>query len=158
MSTNAQSPGLASITFLTGPLAGTTVSITRTVTTIGRDSSNDIVVKGDPQVSRHHARLVWGNGVWRVENVSERNWISVDQQRVQQATLQPQANVGLGGGTIFVFTTRPVVQEPAAPDQLVLPASPESPVDVPPSALTKSGPEPTPPNIAAASVSATLPP
>src|SRR5512146_455610 len=102
MSANVQSPELASITFLTGPLAGTTVSITRTVITIGRDVSNDVVVKGDPQVSRHHIRLVWANGVWSVENVSERNWITVNQQRLQQTILQDQAVIGLGKSTTFV--------------------------------------------------------
>jgi pSer/pThr/pTyr-binding forkhead associated (FHA) protein len=118
MSANEQSPVLASITFLTGLLAGTTVSITQTVTTIGRDSANDIVVKGDQQVSRHHARLVWAKAVWSVENISEHNWITVNQRQVQQTFLQDQATIGLGKETSFVFTLRPAAQEsPPPPEQ-----------------------------------------
>ena len=59
------SPG--SITFLSGPLAGLTFQITKAETTLGRESTNDIVIKGDPRVSRHHARLVREQGAWRIE-------------------------------------------------------------------------------------------
>ncbi|HEU5198900.1 MAG TPA: FHA domain-containing protein, partial [Ktedonobacterales bacterium] len=163
MSANEQSPVLASITFLTGPLAGTTVSITRPVTTIGRDSANDIVVKGDQQVSRYHARLVWANGVWSVENVSERNWITVNQRQVQQASLQDQATVGLGKETSFVFTLQPATQELVSlAEQPTQPAFSEvtqpAQADTSQEALAQSDPEPTLPKRPAAAASPALPP
>jgi ABC-type multidrug transport system ATPase subunit/pSer/pThr/pTyr-binding forkhead associated (FHA) protein len=163
MSANEQSPVLASITFLTGLLAGTTVSITRTVTTIGRDSANDVVVKGDQQVSRHHARLVWANGVWSVENISEHNWITVNQRRLQQASLQDQATIGLGKETTFVFTLRPAAQEPAPPpEQPTQPALPESALPtqavLSPEALAQGDPAFTPTKQPAAPALPSLPP
>src|SRR6266571_3180986 len=57
----------AAIKFLTGPLAGRTFSINKPITTIGRNSDNDIVVPDDQRVSRQHVRLLWNNGSWFIE-------------------------------------------------------------------------------------------
>src|SRR5579859_512876 len=57
MSSGTLPPRPASITFLSGPLAGQTFPITKPITILGRDASNDIVIKGDLKVSRHHAQL-----------------------------------------------------------------------------------------------------
>ncbi len=110
MSTDAQPAGLVSLIFVSGPLKGRTIQITQSVTRIGRDPSNEVVVKGDAHVSRQHARLVLANGVWRVENISEHNWITVNKQQVQQAVIQDQAVIALGDKTSFIFAIR----QPAA--------------------------------------------
>ena len=67
------------IKFLTGPLAERTFVISKPVTTIGRDPTNDIVVGNDQKVSRYHARLLWQSGQWSIENVSQRSTLTVDQ-------------------------------------------------------------------------------
>jgi ABC-type multidrug transport system ATPase subunit/pSer/pThr/pTyr-binding forkhead associated (FHA) protein len=113
MSTDAPSTALASLTFVGGPLKGRTIQITQAITNIGRESSNEIVVKGDAHVSRQHARLVWANGVWQVENISEHNWITVNKQQVQQAVIQDQAVIALGDRTSFIFN----IGQPAAGSQ-----------------------------------------
>ena len=61
------------IKFLTGPLTGRSFPIRKAITTIGRDPTNDIVVEQDPRVSRYHARLLWNNGEWSIENVSQKS-------------------------------------------------------------------------------------
>ena len=53
-----RSPMLASIQFLTGPLAGNIIQISKTTMTIGREPGNDVVIS-DPTVSRQHARLIY---------------------------------------------------------------------------------------------------
>ncbi|TMC59324.1 MAG: FHA domain-containing protein, partial [Chloroflexota bacterium] len=64
-----QPPESGAIKFLTGSLAGKTYQITKPITTIGRESTNDIVVKGDQRVSRSHARIIWQNGSWSIEKL-----------------------------------------------------------------------------------------
>jgi len=91
------------IKFLTGPLAGRTFVISKPTTTIGRDPTNDIVVGSDQKVSRHHARLLWNDGKWSIENVSQSVALTVDQRNTQRAIIQDNTVIGLGADTSFVF-------------------------------------------------------
>lgn len=64
-----------------GMLGGETiVAIRQPVTTIGRNLRN-LVVLLDPTVSREHARLLWEDGTWIVENCSAQNpfWVGVQE-------------------------------------------------------------------------------
>jgi ABC-type multidrug transport system ATPase subunit/pSer/pThr/pTyr-binding forkhead associated (FHA) protein len=94
---------VSAISFITGPLAGQCFHITRPVTTIGRDPSNDIVIRGDLNVSRHHARLLAEHDTWRIENLSQKNTLVVNRQRVRQAIIEDRSIIGLGNGTLFLF-------------------------------------------------------
>ncbi len=102
----ANGPGMVSISFISGPLAGKTYSITRPVTTIGRGTNNDIVIENDLKVSRNHARLVYNNGMWTIEKLAPQNIVTVNQQKVEQAVIQDNTTVGLGDNTSFLFQVR----------------------------------------------------
>jgi ABC-type multidrug transport system ATPase subunit/pSer/pThr/pTyr-binding forkhead associated (FHA) protein len=99
-----------SIKFLSGPMEGQTFSISQPITTIGRELSNDIVVKSDAKVSRFHARLLWKDGQWEIENLSQTSYLTVNQQKVQQSLLSNNTIIGLGEVSSFVFLTLPVVE------------------------------------------------
>lgn len=90
------------IRFLCGPLAERTISIQKAVTTLGRDSKNDIVIL-DPGISRNHACLSWKNGLWTIKNLSPNNYISINKQRTQEGILHHNSVVGLGHDTTFIF-------------------------------------------------------
>ncbi|HEX5441996.1 MAG TPA: FHA domain-containing protein, partial [Ktedonobacterales bacterium] len=107
-----------------------TFLIEKPVATIGRDLANDIAISTDLQVSRQHARLVWMDDGWRIENISRANFIQVDGQDVREAALAPGAVVSLGetttftmlpteadGGVTSVRTAMTLASEPAAPDR-----------------------------------------
>lgn len=98
--------GGAAIRFIKGPLKGQTIDITVPVTEIGRDVQNTIVVT-DPRVSRRHARISWLNRVWRIENLSQSNFIEINQERVEQGILQSEFVVNLGENSAFVFLLQP---------------------------------------------------
>ncbi len=99
-------PVSGSIKFLTGPLAGQTFPINKPITTIGREATNDIVVKGDQKVSRSHARIIWNNGIWSIEKLSPQNTLTVNHQQVQQATITDGNTITLGDNTTFLFQIR----------------------------------------------------
>src|SRR6266581_8614328 len=100
------SPSSGSVRFLTGPLTGKTFYLNKPITTIGRDATNDIVVKGDQRVSRSHARIVWNNGSWIIEKLAPQNSVTVNQQQVQQAPISDNTTIGLGEETTFLFLVR----------------------------------------------------
>ncbi|HEX9038397.1 MAG TPA: FHA domain-containing protein [Ktedonobacterales bacterium] len=93
----------AYLQFVGGPLAGQTVSADRPAMTIGRDLGNDIVVKSDLQVSRRHARLMWTDGGWRIENISRGNSMLVNGELAESAVLSGGETVTLGENTAFIW-------------------------------------------------------
>lgn len=94
---------LASITFLTGPLAGKAYPITKPIITLGRDPANDIVIS-EPAVSRHHARIALYNGIWTITKVQQQNSMTINQSDTGEGQLQNSDTVSLGNGTTtFVF-------------------------------------------------------
>jgi ABC-type multidrug transport system ATPase subunit/pSer/pThr/pTyr-binding forkhead associated (FHA) protein len=97
-----RSPGMCSISFLTGPLAGSVFQISKPEITIGREPTNDIVIS-DPSVSRRHARLMHNGGQWSIEKLSTQNIVTVNQRDVQQAVVSDRDTIGLGTGTTFLF-------------------------------------------------------
>src|SRR5579875_1331828 len=138
MEVESRTPGEAAIRFLGGPLAGQTISLSLSSTTIGRDRQNDIVLR-DQRISRQHARIRQQDGVWTIENLSQINSIAIDQQQAARATLQHNSVVDLGGEISFVFLIRQpspdisqlptVTRTPNPPDLSVSPsASPGMPL------------------------------
>ena len=55
---------------------------------LGREEDNDLVV-ADGSVSRHHARLVPGEGGWILEDLGSANGTWVDRERIQRCRLVP---------------------------------------------------------------------
>ena len=126
----------AAIKFLTGPLAGRTFSINKPITTIGRNSDNDIVVPDDQRVSRQHVRLLWNNGSWFIEKHPQAaSAVIVNRQSVQQAALSDGTAVGLGEDTSFLFLIHSSAQSSSG-------TIPRQPASQPPFADFK--PTPTP--------------
>lgn len=115
-----QPVGAAAIRFLNGPLAGQTIPLQPSVTTIGRDRQNDIVLL-DQTISRQHASIRWQSGQWVLENLSQSSHVAIDRQRTAQGILQHQSLVNIGKEINFVFS----IQE-LSPGQLL----PQSPMEI----------------------------
>ncbi len=96
-------PTLGSITFLTGPMSGTTYPITKPIITIGREATNDIVIATDASVSRHHAQLAWNNGTWSITKLAPQNTLMVNERDIPQGELHDRDMVRLGTTTSFRF-------------------------------------------------------
>ena len=99
-----RSPGMGSISFLTGPLAGSVFQISKPEITIGREPTNDIVIS-DPSVSRRHARLWFDNGRWYLEDLQSANGTLVNNVRVYQPVALNDGDVINFGDEIVVFNT-----------------------------------------------------
>jgi ABC transport system ATP-binding/permease protein len=101
---------LASIRFLTGPLSDSTFHITSPITTFGRDRSNDITIS-DQKVSRFHARLIYNDGLWEIEKVSQTSTVTVDHEEKERSLLVQNTTIGLGEAASFLFLLPPAVGE-----------------------------------------------
>ncbi len=118
--------GVGLIRFTQGPLTGSVFPLNKSITTIGRDDTNDIVVKNDPQVSRKHIRILYNNGIWSVEKNPQSNTVTVNNQNTQQTIIHDNTTIGLGQYTAFVFLTQVLQPQPSAGMPPVIPPQPSA--------------------------------
>ncbi len=132
----------------TGPTPGTVFDLTKEVTLIGRDVTNDVVL-GDPEVSRQHARLTRTPGGYVLEDLGSTNGTFVNGERlVAPRVLNPGDLVGFGENVTVTFdATAPqaaaTVMGSAAQAPPVRPApqpQPVAPVTPPPAAVAPAAP------------------
>ena len=100
---------LGIIKVLAGTQKNTLISLNTSVTTIGSDSNNDIVL-ADTSISPHHARILQSNQSWSIETVNPHDTLDVNKRNVQQATLHDYDIVGIGMETTFIFLLSPSSQ------------------------------------------------
>lgn len=109
-----------------GPQPNQIYEITKDVTTLGRDITNDIVIN-DREASRHHLRLVRSGDSITVEDLGSTNGTFVNGKRVSGVTpLQNGDMVGLGETVTLGFeiqraqqSQQPQQGQQAAPQQPV---------------------------------------
>jgi len=78
--------------------------------TIGRDTTNDIVVD-DILVSRHHAKIFFNDNGYCIQDLKSGNGISVNDKKVLQKTLQNLDEISVGKYTlIFMDDLRPTIE------------------------------------------------
>jgi pSer/pThr/pTyr-binding forkhead associated (FHA) protein len=81
--------------------SGAMVELHRVDNLIGRHSEADVRLPL-PDVSRRHCRFLWLDGVWQVVDLHSLNGIYLNDQPVQQATLQQGDRIRIGGFTFVV--------------------------------------------------------
>jgi eukaryotic-like serine/threonine-protein kinase len=97
-------PVLARLTIQNGPMGGHSYRFHQVVTTIGRTNGNDLIIQGRT-VSRRHARLLFDNGRWYLEDLQSANGTLVNNVRVYQPVALNDGDVINFGDEIVVFNT-----------------------------------------------------
>src|SRR5512133_3501634 len=134
-----------------GPTPGAAFALEGDQMTIGRDSTNEIVIN-DAEVSRRHARLTFQGGKYVLEDLGSTNGTFVNGQRLAgPRVLKPGEVVSFGEQIILVFEA--TIFNPDAtmvsPRAAAVPSSPRpvAPPPPPPAEYAGSvpaGPVPTP--------------
>jgi len=93
-----------------GPNPNQTFDLTRDTMTLGRDITNDIVIN-DPEISRHHARLIRTGSGYALEDLRSTNASFVNRQRL--SGLQQLSNGDLIGFGETVTLAYEVLGAPA---------------------------------------------
>lgn len=82
----------------------------KSVVTLGRGPSNDIVIDG-PQISRHHAKIERNEDGMFLEDLGSANGTFIDGERITRARLEPGQTVSLGSHAIRLDLARGTVQK-----------------------------------------------
>ena len=131
----------------TGPTPGAAYTLEGDQMTIGRDSSNEIVIN-DAEISRRHARLTFQGGKYVLEDLGSTNGTFVNGQRLagprvlkagevvsfgeqivlvfEASTFDPAATVASPRASAVPSASRPVAAPPPPPSEYSgnVPASP----------------------------------
>jgi ABC-type multidrug transport system ATPase subunit len=113
------------LTIKSGPEAGKMITLTKNELIIGRSSSANLVIK-HPQVSQRHARLVFKEGIFLLEDLGSHNGTFLNDQPIQG--LQPLKGgdeIHLGPNVALIFS------EEADQAKTRLHIATESPVAIP---------------------------
>jgi predicted component of type VI protein secretion system len=122
-----------------GPNPGTVFDLTKEVTLIGRDVTNEIVV-GDAEVSRQHARLTRTPGGYVLEDLGSTNGSFVNGERLMAPrVLNPGDLVAFGETVSLMFDA--LAPEAAA----TVASSVGSPATLEPARAAQAAPAPMPP-------------
>ncbi|HEU5199492.1 MAG TPA: PrsW family glutamic-type intramembrane protease [Ktedonobacterales bacterium] len=88
--------------------------LTEATTTLGRGLNNHVVLM-DPTVSREHARLIWRDGDWLIENLSAHNQLLANKVSIapgSQKEIRPGSMLVLGQTTLQLLAP---LHEPVLP-------------------------------------------
>jgi len=138
------------LTIRSGPNPGEVFLLTNNEYSLGRESSNDIVIS-DPEVSRRHVRLFLQGTSYVIEDLGSTNGTSVSGQRLTGPfTLRPGDLITLGEGVSLLFeSTQPEIAATVVSAPYQAPATVSPPAAAPQpqgyAGQVPSQPLPTPP-------------
>lgn len=112
-----------------GPNPGMVFDLSKDVTLVGRDVTNDIAL-GDPEISRQHARLTRTPGGFVLEDLGSTNGSFVNGERLMAPRVLNAGDiVGLGENVTLAYESTsqaidPTAIGPSAPSAEATPAAP----------------------------------
>jgi len=90
------------LTFMSGSRDGEVVQLTATGSpqsvSIGRNIPCELVISDDPDMSRRHARIIWGGSSWMLEDLNSSNGTFIGEF---QATRRLSGSTAIIDGEIF---------------------------------------------------------
>ncbi|MFN8789861.1 MAG: FHA domain-containing protein [Bdellovibrionales bacterium] len=113
-----------------GPHLNEVYGLDQDLLRIGRGEDNDIRLVNDGRVSRHHIKIVWTGTEYRFTNLSQKNFVMLDGQILQEGALRAASKLQVGETLIEVFEAGPVLvsTEPAGASMMPAPLQPPAPL------------------------------
>ena len=110
------SPSSAKLTIKTDPDSGKVVELTKSTLVIGRSAPADLIIV-NPEISRRHARLLFQQGNYILEDLGSSNGTFLNGQRLGDSqVLADGAEIQLGGEVRLVFSQPAVGVKPSWQD------------------------------------------
>jgi len=106
-----------------GENVGQVYSFDKTVVTIGRGPQNDVILAHDPKASRQHVELKVEAGFLRVKNLTDRNFILINGEKIDQKYIQVSSTLQIGDTILKINIETPPPTPAASASMPVVTAS-----------------------------------
>lgn len=80
-------PGYPYLTVKNGPSAGQKITVKPSGLSIGRSDDNNLVIR-DETISRLHAKITFGNGIYQIEDLGSANFTFVNGGKISKSPIQ----------------------------------------------------------------------
>lgn len=111
-----------------GENVGYVYSFDKTVVMIGRGPQNDVILAHDPKASRQHVELKVEAGFLKIKNLSERNFILINGEKLDQKYIQTSTTLQVGDTILKInIENPPSVPAPNLAASAPVPAATKSP-------------------------------
>lgn len=107
---NANRADLPRLVMLHGDRPNTLFYLNKVVCSIGRDETNTIVLQ-DSQISKHHARIMNGNGNFWIEDSCSKNGVFINGKKIINKEQLVHGCLLKLGSTILRFEKSPVANK-----------------------------------------------
>ncbi len=94
---------------ISGPHQNEIHTLDKDMVKIGRGDDNTIQLPRDARISRNHIEVVWTGTEFKVKNLSNKNFVMVNEKVVQIETIKPGSKIQLGETLIEVFEDGPIL-------------------------------------------------
>ncbi|MCE3011150.1 MAG: FHA domain-containing protein [Proteobacteria bacterium] len=91
---------------------GQTLTFDKPLVRIGRDPENDIALTKDSRVSRFHAEIYFDKGSLYLRNVSQKNYVLVNHQPIEEILIQGRLVAEMGETQLNIEADSLALQEP----------------------------------------------
>ncbi len=94
---------------ISGPHQNEVHALDQDLIKIGRGDDNTIQLPRDARISRHHIEIFWTGFGFKVKNLSQKNFVMVNEKVVHEESLNPGTKIQLGETLIEVFEEGPIL-------------------------------------------------
>lgn len=116
---------------VSGPHQNEIHTLEKDLIKIGRGDDNTIQLPRDARISRNHLEISWTGSEFKIRNLSQKNFVMINEKVVQEESLKPGMKIQLGETLIEVFEDGPILvpkgtEAPAPPPAVaVVPQAPQ---------------------------------
>lgn len=94
---------------ISGPHQNEIHTLDKDMVKIGRGDDNTIQLPRDARISRNHIEVIWTGTEFKVKNLSQKNFVMVNEKVVQMEVIRPGSKIQLGETLIEVFEDGPIL-------------------------------------------------
>ena len=94
---------------ISGPHQNEIHTLDKDMVKIGRGDDNTIQLPRDARISRNHVEILWTGAEFKVKNLSQKNFVMVNEKVVQIETIKPGSKIQIGETLIEVFEDGPIL-------------------------------------------------
>lgn len=94
---------------ISGPHQNEIHTLDKDLIKVGRGDDNTIQLPRDGRISRNHMEIIWNGTEFRIKNLSQKNFVMLNERVIQEEALKPGGKIQIGETVFEVFEDGPIL-------------------------------------------------